>query len=126
MIDTEKCQYAVEECKQHGKGMIAKLHGVDDRQAALDLMQTMIAVSRKDLPELENGEYYWHDLIGLTVIDQQQTTLGTVKTILETGANDVLEVTGDRRRLIPWVNDIYVKSIDLASGVIQVDWQDDD
>ncbi len=119
-------QFTVEACKQHGKGFIAKLEGLDDRDKAMELHQQDIVISRDDLPELEPGEYYWHDLIDLEVIDQNQKVLGKISNILETGANDVFEVSGDKKRLIPWVTEVYIQAIDLESGVIQVDWEDDE
>lgn len=118
--------FSVEACKQHGKGFIAKLEGLNDRDKAMTLHQQEIVISRGDLPELEPGEYYWHDLMGLEVVDQHSKLLGTISNILETGANDVFEVSGDKKRLIPWVSDVYIQAIDVESGRIQVDWEDDE
>lgn len=86
-----------------------------------------IAVSRAELPSLEQGEYYWHQLEGLTVASRG-AILGEVDHLLETGANDVLVVKpcegsiDARERLIPWVRGHYVLSVDLDRGVIEVDW----
>ena len=80
-----------------------------------------IAVLRGEMPEAEEGEYYWDDLIGLEVVNGEGAALGKVTGLLETGAHDVLQVTGERERLIPFV-DAYVREVDLEAGRIVVDW----
>ena len=114
---------AVEQGKTHGKSVIAKLEGVDDRDAATALMETDIAVSREAMPETKAGEYYWADLEGLKVVHRNGTELGTVSHLITTGANDVLVVSGDQEKLIPFVMDEVVLDVDLDEGVISVDWE---
>jgi 16S rRNA processing protein RimM len=113
---------SVEEGKRQGKTVIARLEGVDDRDAAAKLIESDIAVARQDLPEAEEGEYYWADLEGLKVVRRDGTVLGTVGYLLETGANDVLVIEGDRERLIPFVADEVILDVDVDKGVITVDW----
>ncbi len=110
------------EGRAHGKGVIARLEDCEDRDQALALMNCEIGVRRDQMPEPAPGEYYWNDLIGLNVVTLQNEQLGRVDHLLETGANDVLVVSGDRERLIPFVLDKVVKQVDLDAGVIQVDW----
>jgi 16S rRNA processing protein RimM len=80
------------------------------------------------LPELEEGDYYWSDLIDLEVRTEAGQLLGVVHSLMETGSNDVLVVQGtaeslDRsERLIPWLPGSVVKNVDLAGRVITVDW----
>jgi 16S rRNA processing protein RimM len=105
-----------------GKSIVAQLATYDDRDAAAQLLGAEIAVYREQLPILDKGDYYWTDLIGLTVINQQGITLGQVSYLLETGANDVLVVQGDRERLIPFLHDQVVLMIDFERGVVSVDW----
>lgn len=124
--DGEQIEIAVMECKSHGKGIIAKLDGIEDRDDAIKLQQADITIHRSELPELADGEYYWHDLMGLSVIDQNNVNLGKVIDIVETGANDVFVVSGNKRRLIPWVMDIYIKEINIGSKEIRVDWLDEE
>lgn len=117
--------------RRHGKGLIAHIVGVDDRTAAEAYRGLEVAVRKDSLPALEEGEYYWHQLQGLQVWCLQQgerVLLGTVDYLIETGANDVLvvkacegSVDGDER-LIPYLWDDVVKTIDLAAGTIEVDW----
>lgn len=121
----------IAEWRPHGQFFIARIVGVDDRHAAELLCPVDIAVEKEALEVLEDGEFYWHQLEGLRVIsefDGQVVDLGRVKTLLPTGANDVLVVVGDehsrdqKERLIPYVPDQFVTHIDLADGVIRVDW----
>ncbi len=111
------------EGKRHGKGIIAKLAGVDDRDTAAEYVGIDIGVPREQLPETEPGEYYWTDLEGLRVVHKDGRELGTVAYLLETGANDVLVTEGERERLIPFVMGRVVLDVDLDDGVITVDWE---
>ena len=115
----------VTEAKTHGKGFVAQFKGADDRDAAARLNGQEIAIRRDQLPPTAEGEYYWHDLQGLMVTTTEGVSLGVVDHLLETGANDVLVVKGDRERLIPYVLGPIVKSVDLAAGTLQVDWDPD-
>jgi 16S rRNA processing protein RimM len=74
---------------------------------------------------LADGKYYWADLVGLRVVTQSGVELGRVSNLMETGANDVLVVKGDRDRLIPMVMGDYIKNIDLESGQITAEWDPD-
>ncbi len=115
----------LEEGKRRGKGVIAKLKGIDDRNAAELLIGQVIAVNRVDLPVLENGEYYWSDLIGLNVVNMQGSSLGKIESLFATGANDVMVVRGERERLIPWDRGQVIKKIDLEKRQMDVDWDPD-
>ncbi|WP_323844799.1 ribosome maturation factor RimM [Microbulbifer magnicolonia] len=114
--------------KLHGKGLVAHIKGVDDRDLAARFCQRDIAVRREQMPELDEGEYYWHQLEGLRVVSRfggSEHDLGAVVRMMETGANDVMVVRGgaDRReRLIPYLPGEYITDIDLDAGVITVDW----
>lgn len=106
----------------HGKGLIVALEGVTDRDIARDLVDNEITIFRSQLAELPPGEFYWVDLIGMQVINQQEKILGRVIEILETGANDVLVVEGQVRYLIPIVWNMYVFNVDTGKQLISVDW----
>lgn len=118
-------EFAVADGQRHGKGVIARLDGVDDRNAAAALVGAEVAVRRDQLPPLGEDEYYWSDLEGLEVITIDGWHLGRVDHLLETGANDVLVVHGDRERLIPFVRPDVVTAVDLDAAVIRVDWDPD-
>ncbi|ROR29825.1 ribosome maturation factor RimM [Inmirania thermothiophila] len=108
--------------RRHGKGVVAALAGVADRDAAAALMGAQIAVRRSQLPPPAEGEYYWADLIGLEVRTVEGTPLGKVADLMETGANDVLVVRGERERLIPFLPGQVVRRVDVAGGLLEVDW----
>ena len=107
--------------KAHGKGLVAKLDGIDDRDAAAALIGAEIRVSRDRLPKARAGEHYWVDLEGLSVRTVDGVELGAVSHLIATGANDVLVVRGDRERLVPYIPDV-VRRVDPGAGLIEVDW----
>ena len=112
--------------RAQGKGIVATLPEVNDRDAAARLIGSEIWVRRSALPRSERGEYYWADLEGLEVVTVEGAMLGKVSHLIATGANDVLVVQGgERERLIPFVIDDYVKEVDFESGRITVDWDPD-
>jgi 16S rRNA processing protein RimM len=109
--------------REQGKGVVAALPGIEDRDAAVPLVGTEIWVRRSALPRSKQGEYYWADLEGLEVGTVEGAKLGRVSHLVATGANDVLVVVdGKRERLIPFVPGDYVKEVDFESGRITVDW----
>ena len=115
----------VEQGKRHGKGVVAKIAGCDDRDAAEQLRGVEIAVRRNQFSGyLDEGEYYWTDLEGLTVATVEGRELGTLDHLFETGSNDVMEVQGDRDRLLPFTAGT-VMEVDLEQGRIIVDWDPD-
>ncbi len=110
--------------RAHGQGLVAELEGVADRDAAAGLKGALIGVLAASLPEPAEDEFYWRDLIGLVVLDQAGTVLGTVVEMMATGANDVLVVAladGGGQELIPF-DRRYVTAIDVAGGSLVVDW----
>ncbi len=113
----------VVEGQRHGKSVIARLEGVTDRDTAATWIGAEIGVSRAAMPVPEDGRFYWSDLVGLNVVHRDGTDLGRIESMLETGAHDVMVVKSDIERLIPFVMDKVVKDVDLAAGVINVDWE---
>ncbi|KKO48770.1 16S rRNA-processing protein RimM [Arsukibacterium sp. MJ3] len=115
--------------KRHSNGLIAKLDGVNDRDLAQRYVNAEIAVTPQALPSLEEGDYYWKDLMGLAVINQTGYHLGEVSDMMETGSNDVIVVKanrtdafGKKERLLPFLTETVVKSVNLAEKQIIVDW----
>jgi 16S rRNA processing protein RimM len=118
--------------KSHGKGVIAQLSGCTDRDIAAELIGSEIAIKREQLAKTASGEYYWNDLIGLLVTNLDGIELGKVSSMLETGANDVMIVLGEkdnkgkkRERLIPYISEEVVHEVNLEQGFMTVDWDAD-
>jgi 16S rRNA processing protein RimM len=115
---------AVAEARVHGAAVVAKLEGCEDRDAAAALRGRAVAMPRAALPGTKSGEYYWADLIGLAVVNGAGQALGRIAGLLQTGANDVLVVAGERERLIPFIAEV-IRDVDLAGGVMRVEWDAD-
>jgi len=111
--------------KPHAGGLLVHLPGCTDRDMAARFTGTDIGIYRQQLPAVAEGEYYWNDLIGLKVVALDGEVLGTVDYLLETGANDVLVVRGERELLIPFVTGQVVTQVDLENRVLRVDWDPD-
>lgn len=127
MVDGEWRSFDVEAVQPQGKSLIARLRGISDRDQAVRLMNSDIVIDRSQLPVLDKDEFYWRDLTGLKVLNLGGVELGTVKSLFATGANDVLVVRkeGSPEILIPFVMDRVIRSVDIESGVIRVDWEAD-
>ena len=110
--------------REHGKGLVAKLADVDDREAAAALIGRDIEVPRAAMPAPATDEYYWHDLIGLEVVTVTGRPLGSIERLLETGAHDVLVIAGeDAEVLVPFVPGKTVVDVRLAERRVIVDWE---
>ncbi|MGR9014473.1 MAG: ribosome maturation factor RimM [Gammaproteobacteria bacterium] len=105
-----------------GKTIVAQLADVDDRNQAESLMGWDIFITQDQLPKTVKDEYYWSDLIGLNVETVDGIQLGQVDSLLETGANDVIIVQGERERVIPFLQGQTIIKVDLVAGNIIVDW----
>ena len=124
----ERRRYAVENGKRSGKYVVAKLEGIDDRDAADTIIGCSIAIERDAMPPLEKDEYYWNDLLGFSVTNLQGKVLGTVLGMLETGAHDILVVgtagsEDTQDLLVPWVKEHFIKRVDVEQRTIVVDWE---
>jgi len=113
--------YAVEELKAHSGTLLARLAGIEVREAALKLKGEPVSIERAALPDPGEGHYYHADLIGLEVVNGQGEKLGVVKRMFTNGAQDVMELSGDRERLLPWVPTV-VRKVDLQKKQIEVEW----
>ena len=131
---------AVRSARPHGSVLVAHLEGVEDRDAAAELAGTRVGLSRDALPALDDGQYYWVDLIGLEVLDEGGESLGVVRKMIETGANDVMVIgpgsdpggppsPGEAvaaERIVPFVTGDVVREVDLDAGRIRVSWPPED
>jgi 16S rRNA processing protein RimM len=134
-------EMVVETAKTHNDVLVVKLKGIDDRDAALACKGKQIAVPREQLPEAEEDEYYWSDLIGVRVKNKQDVDFGLIVDVFETGANDVIAVRADavkqealadkivakekpKERLLPFI-DAVVLEVDIVAKTMLVDWDAD-
>ena len=117
-------EYPVEQVKEHSGRLLAKLAGLESREAALKLKGSTVYVRREALPEPEAGHYYLADLVGLEVVNERGVVLGVVKRWVFNGAQDVMEVGGDKTRLIPWIESV-VRQVDLGKRQIYIEWHVD-
>lgn len=117
--------FKVLECKPHTKVLVAKLEGISDRTAAEGCKGLLIAVPRTSLPKEGVDEYYWSDLIGMTVVNLEGQELGKVDHLLDMGANDIMSVRDEAGEiLIPFLSHV-VQQVNLEEKLIRVDWQAD-
>ena len=131
---------AVRSARAHGNAFVARLDGVEDRDTAAALAGARLGLPRDALPVLDDGQYYWVDLIGLEVLDETGEPLGVVRKMIETGANDVMVVrpglpalsagassgsSPGPDRIIPFLTGDVVREVDLDAGRIRVSWRDE-
>lgn len=124
----KKQQVAIKAGKVHGKTIVVNIDGCNDRDMAQQYCGNMVSVELSELPELTEGEFYWHQLEGLRVITVDGLLLGRISHLMETGSNDVIVVKAcassmdKRERLIPYLPEQVVQSVNLESGEMVVDW----
>jgi len=111
----------VQESRPHSGTLLAKLDGIESPEQAQKFKGKAVEIPR---PEAGEGRYFWDDLVGLEVVNAQGEILGVVKRMFSNGAHDVMELQGERERLLPWVPPV-VKKVDLQGRRIDVEWQAD-
>ncbi|AKP73797.1 Ribosome maturation factor RimM [Piscirickettsia salmonis] len=104
-----------------GKDILASIHGCQDRDIVKRYTNCDIYVTRDQLPELDEGDVYWADLEGLNVLTVEGQRLGTIGSMLETGANDVMVINGEVEHLVPYLDHVVIK-VDLKAQQMIVDW----
>ncbi len=111
---------SVDWAKPHGKGMLLAIEGVSDRNAAEALVGSRLWVDKTTLPDLDDGIYYWFELIGLSVYTTQGRYLGLLESILQTGSNDVYVIRdGEKEVLLPALASV-VQAVDIHQRRMEV------
>ncbi len=109
------------EGRGHGQSVVAALDIARDREQARSLTGGEVRVARSQLPAPAPDTYYWVDLLGMRVVTLANRDLGRLERLMETGANDVMVVRGERERLIPFI-DAVVREVSFETATIRVDW----
>lgn len=120
-------EIALQGSELKGESWIVKIKGIEAPETAKQLTTCDIAVERDQLPELDEGEYYWADLVGMKVVTGAGIALGTIENLFETGANDVVVVKDaeGHTHLLPYVPQV-IKHIDTETKTVIVDWDVDE
>lgn len=117
--------------RTQGSHVLAHFDNMDSKETAALFLGYDIAIPREKLPKLPDNEYYWQDLVGMTVLDNHDQLIGTIQRMLETGANDVMVVTPapdgivekkEETVMIPFTVGHHVLSVDTQTREIRVDW----
>jgi len=130
-IDGHHQVLEIDQYKLQANGLIIHIKGFDDSDQAVKLTGSQLKIVASELPDLEDGDYYWHQLEGLEVENKSGQLLGVVDRLLETGANDVLVIKpiensiDNRERLIPYIKEAVICSIDLQANKMLVNWEAD-
>ncbi|ACQ68862.1 ribosome maturation factor RimM [Candidatus Williamhamiltonella defendens] len=116
----------IEDWKCHQQDFLLKIKNIDEKEKAQHFVNAEITVDASQLPVLEEGDYYWKDIIGCQVIHISGDVIGTVVSMIETGANDVMvvqtQIQDHKSCLVPFLCDQVVKKVDKVMQQIQVDW----
>lgn len=115
----------ITDVESHAKFILVQIEDYSQREQVALLTNCNIAVQYHQLPALPKNDYYWRDLIGMQVTNQDGHLLGVVTEMLATGSNDVLIITGDKRYLVPYLPGEFVVKIDAEKRMIHVHWDVD-
>lgn len=122
-------EYQIDNWRMHNKGVVAKLVGVSSRDDADSIKNLDIVIKAEQLPQLDENEFYWRDLVGMQVLTENGYDLGVVKELFETGANDVMLVKaksndafGQKERMLPFLLEQVIKEVNMKGRTITVDW----
>lgn len=119
----------IQDWKHHQTHFLIKIKNIDQKESAQQLVNRQITVEASQLPTLDEGEYYWRDLIGCEVITVSGDLIGTVTSMMATNANDVMVVKmrlqDKKESLIPFLYGQVVKKVDRVMQQIEVNWDPD-
>lgn len=110
--------------REQGKTLVAQIQNFDSPEQAKSLIGVDVYIEKSQLPALKKGEYYWQDLIGMTVVNKEKIVLGKVSNLMETESNNVLVIKGKKPHLVPYISPFLIK-VDMNHQQILVDWDAD-
>jgi len=116
--------YSIEQGRKQKNTIVVKLEKINDRNTAESLINSKIQILRSDFPKLSNENYYWSDLVGLSILSSEDKVIGKVESLIETGANDVMVIntSKDERILIPFVMHEVIQEVNVELKYIKIDW----
>ena len=109
--------------REQSKTIVAHVKGIDNKDQAGQLIGKSLYIDKDQLPQLDDNEHYWHELVGFRVINKDGIDLGVVDYLVDTGSNNVLVIKGNKEHWIPYIEP-YLVSIDKQNRVINVDWDE--
>ena len=109
--------------REQSKTIVAHVKGIDSKDQAVQLIGKSLYIDKDQLPQLDDNEHYWHELVGFRVINKDGIDLGVVNYLVDTGSNNVLVIKGDKEHWIPYIEP-YLVSIDKQNRFISVDWDE--
>ena len=110
----------ISRCRPQNRAVILQFEGLSDRNEAEGLCRKEVWVDRSLLPDLPEGEFYWHDLIGLRVETEVGRKLGRVENLFATAGHDILVVRGNGREYLIPLEKEFIRSSDLQNGILIV------
>ena len=109
--------------REQSKTIVAHVKGIDSKDQAVQLIGKSLYIDKDQLPQLDDNEHYWHELVGFRVINKDGIDLGVADYLVDTGSNNVLVIKGNKEHWIPYIEP-YLVSIDKQNRVINVDWDE--
>ncbi|WP_313990161.1 ribosome maturation factor RimM [Gemella morbillorum] len=115
-------EVVVQSYRNHKNFLLVKFEGIDSVEEAEKLKNLQIKINSDEVGELEENEFYFHQIIGCEVFDENDKNLGEIIDILTPGANDVWVIKGENGKeiLIPYIEDV-VKKIDITSKKVNIE-----
>ncbi|MQS75078.1 ribosome maturation factor RimM [Companilactobacillus halodurans] len=118
-------EFTVESSRPHKNFVLLKFKGYDNINDVEKYVKSELFASGEETPNLNEGEFLYKQIIGLTVIDKDLGEVGKVTEIMELGSNDVWVVKGPKYKevLLPYIEDV-IKKVDLDKGIVKVEIPD--
>ena len=120
-VGGRETSFEIDWVKPHTRTPLLSFKGVTEHSQAQALIGAELFIPKAELPELDEGAYYWVDLIGIAVFTKENEYLGRIESIIETGSNDVYVVKGDKTEVLIPALESVVKNIDLENKRMLVD-----
>jgi len=117
--DDKKIKLKLLRARLQGGVFVLQFKGLDTLEKVRSLLKKELFVAEKDLPVLDEGEYYDYQLIGLEAVTEDGRPIGKVRDVMHTGANDILVIEGVSELLVPMMEE-YIVDISRDAGFVRV------